>query len=93
MAEEEHISQFDQSVAIVLGELILIKLLESCRQPLFHLVRQRYAPVLPVHRNELGEFVGALDDACECLRNRPTVRLVSGHLADEQKRRAFTLPL
>ena len=85
MREEEHVPQLDRPAAIVLGELVLIKLREGRRQSLLHLAGERRLAVLPVNGNELGEFVGALDDASERLRNQSAMRLVASHLADKQQ--------
>ncbi len=91
MAEEEHVPQLDRPAAVVLGELILIKLRKRCRQALLHLTRKRHTSVLPVNGDELGELVGTLDDAGKCLRHEGAVRLVASHLADKQKRRVTQL--
>src|SRR5262249_53890157 len=93
VAEEEHVAQLDGPAAIVLGELILIELRERGRESLLHLAGERHATVLPVDGDELGEFVGTLDDAGERLRNRRAVRLVARHLANKQKRRMTQLHL
>ena len=93
MAEEEHIPQLDGPATIVLGELVLIKLREGCRQPLLHLTGEWHTPVLPVDGNEFGELIGTLDHASERLRHRRAVRFVTRHFADEQKRRVAQLHL
>jgi hypothetical protein len=93
VAEEEHVPQLDRPAAVVLGELILIKLRERRRQTLLHLTGKRHAPVLPVNGDELGEFVGTLDDLGKRLRHQGAVRLVASHLANKQKRRMTQLHL
>src|SRR5438128_7178648 len=86
MAEEEHVPQLDGPAAIVLGELVLIKLRKRRCQSLLDLARERYTPVLPVDSDKLGELVGTLDDTRKRLRNRRTVSLLARHLADKQER-------
>src|SRR6266700_1131424 len=83
MAEEEHVPQLDGPAAIVLGELVLIKLRKRRCQSLLDLARERYTPVLPVDSDKRGELVGTLDDTCKRLRNQRTVKLVARQLADK----------
>src|SRR5581483_6567990 len=93
VAEEKHVPQFDGPATVILGELVFIKLRESCRESLLHLTGERHTPVLPVHGNELSELVSTLDHASERFRHRRAVRLVARHFADEQKRRVAQLHL
>src|ERR1700722_5462882 len=93
MAEEEYIPQLDGPATVILSELILVKLREGRGQPLFDLARERHTSVLPVDGNKLCKFIGTLEDACERLRHRRTVRLMTRHFADEQKRRVRQLHL
>src|SRR5215469_18884352 len=81
VAEEEHIPQLDGPATIVLGELVLIKLRESCRKPLLHLTGEWHTPVLPVHGNEFGELICTLDHTSKRLRYRGAVRFVARHFA------------
>src|SRR5436190_14974008 len=84
--QEEPFPQLDGPAAIVLGELVLIKLRKRRCQSLLDLARERYTPVLPVDSDKLGELVGTLDDTRKRLRNRRTVSLLARHLADKQER-------
>jgi hypothetical protein len=91
MAKEEHVPQLDRPAAVVLGELILVKLRERCRQTLLHLTGKRHTPILPVNGDELGELVSTLDDAGKRLGHKGAVRLVASHLSDEKKWRMTQL--
>src|ERR1700733_5582731 len=93
MTKKEYIPQLDRPTTVVLGELIFVKLREGRSQPLLHLSRERHTSVLPVDGNKLCEFIGTLEDACERLRHRRTVRLMTRHFADDQKRRVTQLHL
>jgi hypothetical protein len=63
--KKEHVAQFHNRVAIVLGELVGVEFRERPRQPALRPSRKRLLLLAPVERHELTEFVGALDHRLE----------------------------
>src|SRR5579864_794366 len=93
VSQEQHVTEFDRSAAIVLRERVGIELREGRSQPLLHLSGERHATVLPVDGDELGELVGTLDHTRQRLGHQSSMRGVTRHLTHEQKRRVTQLHL
>ena len=52
----------------------------------FFTCAERLASAGPVEGDELGQLVGALNDAGECLPNKVPMGCVARHLSDQQQR-------
>ena len=68
--QEEHVAELDRAVPVVLGELVGVELGERPSKAPLGLLGERPAAVPPVDGEELGELVGALDDAFEGVRHQ-----------------------
>ncbi len=69
MAEKEHVAKLNDTVAVVFRELIGVKLRERLGKPAFYTGGKRLLARSPVKRDELTEFVGALDHTIKRFRN------------------------
>jgi hypothetical protein len=86
MREEENVAQTYDSCAIILSKRVLVELAERGSQALLHLRRKRLTPAGPVNGNELRKLVGTLNDLCQSLGYKCTMRGETGHLAHQQQR-------
>ena len=99
MHQEQYVPDSDRAVAIVLGELIGVELRHRARQALLDLRRDRLPLALlhrsqrvgPVDREQLGHFVGTLNDAHQRIGDQPAMRGVARHFPQHEQRRVAQL--
>src|SRR5207302_1147168 len=100
VAEEQHVAELHDRFTelhdrftVILRELVGVELRERPRQPALHARGKRLLLLLPVERDELAEFVGALDHALECFGYERARALAARELANQEERRMAELHL
>ena len=85
VAQEQHVAELHDRFAVVLRKLVSIELRECPSQPALETGGKRLLFLLPVERDELNKFVGALDHVLERLCHERARALAEGEFAHPEE--------